>query len=502
MPVRVRDLEIALVLAREMKAAAARSVDASLRLDQLQEVFGVEELDRTERARIQTALQMAGLEPFPSLLEAEPSAPIRFGASKAAAVAGGGGANAAVPPESPAPPLEEPAAADAQPTFPTVGQFARSKLRRRRFGVRRGDHDDRDAQPPAAPAAEEPHAGEAPHPEEPLPAEEPLYRHGDALADAEEELTRAHEVPADYAETNGSAPDHVEALTEIHYEVEPDEPEPDDQAEAPEHEESVTDVHHEVVEEADLVDDPADESHVAEPEPEPHEEPHQEPEFEPHAEDEREYIPLVRPEQVTAAAPSPEAAAPPAPAGARTAEVVAALLPAMVIPVIVTSIAGWRFGLPFVALSVIATGILLSRRTDGERRGLFGTLRGSAGARTALMTTAVVTVLAVGASIALTVAGDKTSSGGEKAATPARKPPSAQSSAPKPVTPAPRKKKSSKPRAQKQAPPASATEPPPATTEPQPTTAEPQPDPATRGLIRVPPSSAAQSTTTTPQQTP
>src|SRR3954471_2708559 len=85
MPVRVRDLEIALVLAREMKAAAERSVDASLRLDQLQEVFGVEELDGAQRARIQTALQMAGLEPFPSLLEADPAAPIRFGASKAVA---------------------------------------------------------------------------------------------------------------------------------------------------------------------------------------------------------------------------------------------------------------------------------------------------------------------------------------------------------------------------------------------------------------------------------
>src|SRR5436305_2449183 len=87
MPVRVRDLEIALVLAREMKAAAARSVDASLRLDQLQEVFGVERLDRAERARIQTALQMAGLEPFPSLLEADPTEPIPFGPSKHAAAA-------------------------------------------------------------------------------------------------------------------------------------------------------------------------------------------------------------------------------------------------------------------------------------------------------------------------------------------------------------------------------------------------------------------------------
>src|SRR3954468_16017356 len=55
MSVRVRDLEIALVLAREMKAAAARSVDASLRLDQLQEVFGVERLDRAQRARLPSA---------------------------------------------------------------------------------------------------------------------------------------------------------------------------------------------------------------------------------------------------------------------------------------------------------------------------------------------------------------------------------------------------------------------------------------------------------------
>src|SRR3954454_16992746 len=117
MAVRVRDLEIALVLAREMKAAAERSVDASLRLDQLQEVFGVERLDRAERARIQTALQMAGLEPFPSLLEADPTEPIRFGASKAGADAAGAvaaGAEATVAPEPPA-------AEAAQPTFPTVG---------------------------------------------------------------------------------------------------------------------------------------------------------------------------------------------------------------------------------------------------------------------------------------------------------------------------------------------------------------------------------------------
>src|SRR4051812_37645980 len=133
MSVRVRDLEIALVLAREMKAAAERSVDASLRLDQLQEVFGVQELDRAERARIQTALQMAGLEPFPSLLEAEPGAPIRFGSSKAAVAAGAG--NSAPPAPAPPPPgtaeepAMEPAEGETEPGFPTVGQFARSKLR-------------------------------------------------------------------------------------------------------------------------------------------------------------------------------------------------------------------------------------------------------------------------------------------------------------------------------------------------------------------------------------
>ena len=147
MSVRVRDLEIALVLAREMKAAAARSVDASLRLDQLQEVFGVEELDHAERARIQTALQMAGLEPFPSLLEADPAEPIRFGAAKTAAASGAGTAAAAPAAEAtPEPPAEAP------PTFPTVGQFARSKFRSRR--ARRGDHGDEHAASPPPPPPE------------------------------------------------------------------------------------------------------------------------------------------------------------------------------------------------------------------------------------------------------------------------------------------------------------------------------------------------------------
>src|SRR4051812_5755492 len=105
--VRVRDVEIALVLAREMKDAAARDVDASLRLEQLKEVFGAQELDAGERARIQTALQMAGLEPQPSLLEADPADPIRF------TVAG-------EPEEAPQPAPVATAPAEQQQEFPTV----------------------------------------------------------------------------------------------------------------------------------------------------------------------------------------------------------------------------------------------------------------------------------------------------------------------------------------------------------------------------------------------
>jgi hypothetical protein len=400
MPVRVRDLEIALVLAREMKAAAERSVDASLRLDQLQEVFGVEELDRAERARIQTALQMAGLEPFPSLLEAEPSAPIRFGASKA--VAAGAGAPPSDPDPAPAV-AEEPAATEAASAFPTVGQFARSKMRSRRFGVRRGDHGEDDAPPPPV-------------------------------------------------ETNGHVPDEAE----IH--------------EPPEEE-----FH--------------DEAHDEEPIEAPHEE-HEpvaehEPEYEPEPDpvDEREYIPLASPETVAYEEPEPEPAPiepEPQRTGARPEEVVAVLLPAVAIPVIVTSVAGWRFGLPFVALTVIASGWLLSRRsTDGEKRGLFASVRRSPAAVTALKVTAAVTLLSVAASVLLVSLGDSSSSH-KKAATPAKKaqPPVAS----KPATPP-------KP------PPSTASKKPAkrhSRTTPQPTTpATPPADPATQGLIRVPPSSSS-----------
>src|SRR3954468_7509614 len=202
MSVRVRDLEIALVLAREMKAAAERSVDASLRVYQLQEVFGVQELDRTERALIQTALQMAGLEPFPSLLEAEPSEPIRFGASKTAVAASGGPPTSPPPPPATPPAAEGPTEAETQPAFPTVGEFARSKLRARRFGVRRGDHGEDEAPPPPEPAAphEAPAEANGHLPDEPVMEDEivedqPLAEEEDELYDEPEPLPEAEPEP-------------------------------------------------------------------------------------------------------------------------------------------------------------------------------------------------------------------------------------------------------------------------------------------------------------------
>lgn len=405
---RVRDLEIALVLAREMKAAAARSVDASLRLDQLQEVFGVEELDRTERARIQTALQMAGLEPFPSLLEADPAEPIRFGAAKVAAPAGAGASASAEPPAHEPP-------AEAPPTFPTVGQFARSKFGRSRR-ARRGDNDHG--------------AGHAPPPLPELPPEDELEAEDVEVPEkvAEPEVTQVHE----------QVPDAVAAEP-----VEAHEPEAE------------TAVQPELEAEAELEAEPVE---AQEPEPD--------------SEDEREYIPLVPPEEVeppvtgygahaAPAEPEPVAAQPPA----RSDELVVALLPAVAIPVIITSIAGWRFGLPFVALSVIATGVLRGRRS---------------GAATVLATTAVVTVLSVVASVVLASVGkDSSSSNTEKAATPAKPTGAAKpaSTAAKPATKPtkPSKPKSSK-KKQKSETPGSAQN-------------EPAPDPGTEGLVRVPPQS-------------
>src|SRR4051794_14681850 len=152
-----------------MKDAAARDVDASLRLEQLKEVFGADELDAGERARIQTALQMAGLEPRPSLLEAGADEPIRFEVSAEEAAA------AAAP--------AQPAPGEQRQEFPTVGEFTRSTFRRfreRRKGKAEGEDQVTTATelpPPVEPepVAEEPVAyEEEPDPVLPEEDEEPI----------------------------------------------------------------------------------------------------------------------------------------------------------------------------------------------------------------------------------------------------------------------------------------------------------------------------------------
>ena len=80
--VRVGDLEVAMVLARELRPVAGRQ---SLTLGQLQHAFGVSRLDGPGRERIDAALAAAGMQADPSVLEAHPDEPLAF------AFAGGGG---------------------------------------------------------------------------------------------------------------------------------------------------------------------------------------------------------------------------------------------------------------------------------------------------------------------------------------------------------------------------------------------------------------------------
>jgi hypothetical protein len=71
--VRVSDLEIAMVLARELRALPGRP---TLTLAQLQSVFDAERLDGPERERIGAALEAAGLRTAPSVLDAHPDEPL------------------------------------------------------------------------------------------------------------------------------------------------------------------------------------------------------------------------------------------------------------------------------------------------------------------------------------------------------------------------------------------------------------------------------------------
>lgn len=132
--VRVGDLEVAMVLARELRPVAGRQ---SLTLGQLQHAFGVSRLDGPGRERIDAALGAAGMQADPSVLEAHPDEPLAF------AFAGGGGpapnglarrrfartaaerglpARRPVKPAAPEP-TPEPAAATVEPA-PAVGATA------------------------------------------------------------------------------------------------------------------------------------------------------------------------------------------------------------------------------------------------------------------------------------------------------------------------------------------------------------------------------------------
>src|SRR5690348_7531587 len=73
--VRVGDLEIAMVLARELGSSAGRP---SLTALQLQSAFGAMQLDSATRERIDAALEAAGLHTEPSILDAHPDEALVF----------------------------------------------------------------------------------------------------------------------------------------------------------------------------------------------------------------------------------------------------------------------------------------------------------------------------------------------------------------------------------------------------------------------------------------
>src|SRR4051794_14007885 len=281
-----------------MKDAAARDVDASLRLEQLKEVFGADELDAGERARIQTALQMAGLEPRPSLLEAGADEPIRFEVSAEEAAA------AAAP--------AQPAPAEQRQEFPTVGEFTRSTFRRfRERRKRKAEGEDQVTT-----------ATELPPPVEPEPVAEeaepdPANGHVDVTANGNGHIDLLDDValpphdtatPADFGASAETIDFDDPRLGEewAEHPIDDDEEDADADVEAP------------------ALVYPEEPAYEHEPEPEP--------------------LPV---------APAPE----PVAQGVRVEEVAGVLLPLVAIPVLVASLAGWSFGLPFAALALIATGV-------------------------------------------------------------------------------------------------------------------------------------------------
>src|SRR5437762_847394 len=87
--VRVGDLEIAMVLAKEFRRAPGTP---SLTLAQLRAVFGAAHLESSERERIDAALEAAGLHSEPSVLDAHPDEALAFRVNGADRAAKGGAA--------------------------------------------------------------------------------------------------------------------------------------------------------------------------------------------------------------------------------------------------------------------------------------------------------------------------------------------------------------------------------------------------------------------------
>jgi hypothetical protein len=107
---------------------------------------------------------------------------------------------------------------------------------------------------------------------------------------------------------------------------------------------------------------------------------------------------------VPAAAPAAPAAAPIAGAP-RLEHLISILIPALALPVLVTSLLGWTFGLPFIAIGLIVSGRVLGRATAaGAATGVGPVLRASAPARTALKGIAAVSAAAIVVAVVLALA--------------------------------------------------------------------------------------------------
>jgi hypothetical protein len=399
MPVTVRDLEVAQVLAREVKAAAARSAGASLRADQVRLLFGAADLDRAERERIQAALEMVGLDPQPSLLEVDGDAPIAFVARPPGSFPpqrrrrfGGGEAHHE-------PPAEPARAPTERGEFPTVGEFARSTFERARRRLAERD----DAAPPAetngapapAPAAEADHLD---FDYVPPPAG---YVNGSREASTLEPAVAEPEPDSSEPASDSPEPEAPVAGTE------------GDAAAVPEHasgEETATPDESPagVAEESDFA--AGEESPPVEAEPDLEDLPAADAEEtaveEPPASAEPDPMGDVELEEPAPSVDAPIAGVPPPMTAARPAqraEIAAVIAAAALLPVIGTSIAGWHFGLPYLALAVAATGWLVAkdRAEGGSGGGVVAAVRSSPLAHGAMRATALLTIVSVVAAVLL-----------------------------------------------------------------------------------------------------